>query len=400
MKRTSINIVLIIFAFFLFLMIVTSLSSELCFNHLNNPGLKGHDQKIILLFEHAIKMDKLNSEYAAALGNFLFDSIKDGGGKEKRNKIQELYKAASRLNPYHADYYIKLAQIQITIFFESKKNGECLNSLKALAYEAISNLRYAVKSDPNGFNVSYSAGYAGLSLWKYLSEKDRSFVLDRLFFSLKLKPWYGSYMYPKLWTCEHNFYLLKKITPDTLTANKVLYNFVISRNLWQFRDEQIRSVQRLRIKEDRTTYYKEKAVELKRLNEVKEKFIVSSHVSSSISEDRWNGISTDGVNTIKNGLMFWNGTMDAVIKIREGEASLKIKARGDPANGIYPYMTVNLNGDYIGGAYVASGDWNDYKFSVKTGGGIKVLSISFVNDGASKDGKEDRNLYIGRAEAI
>ncbi|MDD5681458.1 MAG: carbohydrate-binding domain-containing protein, partial [Candidatus Omnitrophica bacterium] len=94
------------------------------------------------------------------------------------------------------------------------------------------------------------------------------------------------------------------------------------------------------------------------------------------------------------------GTMDAAIRIPPGKSMIKIQAKGSPADGIFPRMMVELDGRMIGEAYIKNNDWRSYEFKINTDGGIKVLSVSFLNDSSSKNGKEDRNLYIGIAKAI
>jgi len=63
-------------------------------------------------------------------------------------------------------------------------------------------------------------------------------------------------------------------------------------------------------------------------------------------------------------------------------------------------MSVKLDGEEIGSVAVRSPKWEEYAFSVNTDGGIKVLGITYENDGSDWRKPEDRNLYIGGAKAI
>ena len=71
-------------------------------------------------------------------------------------------------------------------------------------------------------------------------------------------------------------------------------------------------------------------------------------------------------------------------------------AKGSAADGIYPYMIVELDGEGIGEMFVDSTDWKEYLFDVDTDGGMKVLSVTFANDGGNEKKGEDRNLYVGK----
>ena len=100
----------------------------------------------------------------------------------------------------------------------------------------------------------------------------------------------------------------------------------------------------------------------------------------------------------KNGNMYWSGTMDRAIDVPEGNVAIKVRAKGQPAGGIWPYMIVELDGKEIGGVFVDSGDWKEYEFKAASAGGTKVLSVTFTNDGGNA--KEDRNLFVGTTEAL
>ena len=114
----------------------------------------------------------------------------------------------------------------------------------------------------------------------------------------------------------------------------------------------------------------------------------------------WNGKSKTGKNTYESGNMYWKGTVDAVVEIPAGESVIMIWARGEPAYGIWPYMVVELDGEEIGERFVNSGESEKYNFKVKTNGGLRVLSVTFPNDGGEWEKGIDRNLYIGEARVI
>jgi hypothetical protein len=98
----------------------------------------------------------------------------------------------------------------------------------------------------------------------------------------------------------------------------------------------------------------------------------------------------------EGGAMYWSGTMYGAIAMPKGRAVISVGAKGTPADGIYPYMIVSLDGKRIGGAYVNSANFKEYRFDIGTEGGVKVLSVTFTNDARNKT--EDRNLYISNAK--
>ena len=93
--------------------------------------------------------------------------------------------------------------------------------------------------------------------------------------------------------------------------------------------------------------------------------------------------------------MYWTGAMHGVLRAPGGPAAVIVEAGGDSAGGIYPYMVVEMDGEEIGGALVDSGGMKEYSFKASSPPGARVISVRFMNDGGY--GREDRNLYIGKA---
>jgi hypothetical protein len=151
--------------------------------------------------------------------------------------------------------------------------------------------------------------------------------------------------------------------------------------------KQRRIVNYYRQKEDPDGFKKEK--------EEDESMIRSLHPPTTVWElNEWTGKSKDRMNVYEGGSMYWTGTMHTLVTLPEGEATVNIMASGSSANGLFPYMSVELDGNEIGGVFIDSSDWKDYSFKVKTDGGVKVLSVTFANDGSNKEKGEDRNLYV------
>ena len=98
----------------------------------------------------------------------------------------------------------------------------------------------------------------------------------------------------------------------------------------------------------------------------------------------------DGWNIYSNGYVSFYQTFG------DGAQGMTISAAGSPANGIWPHMSVVVNGMVVFAATVASASWNDYDFSFTTIAGTHEVRIYFTNDfygGTSND----RNLYIDKA---
>lgn len=141
--------------------------------------------------EEVLKIDPYDSRYFSSLGEFLFIQA---GYKDNQasllKKAEVYYERASLLNPRCAEYFVKQGQIYVSLFLEGQR--------KEYIEKAFNNFRKALANDPNGFNTAYAVGYSGLAVWKYINENERALVIDRLRFSLKQKPWYSDYIYPRV----------------------------------------------------------------------------------------------------------------------------------------------------------------------------------------------------------
>ena len=297
-------------------------------------------------FEEAIKVDPYSSQYPAEFAEFLrTQSFYKSHKTPYLTRAERLYGRALKLNPRNADYWTALGELKAELAIRT--NGAGVD-------KAMDCLRRAVREDPNGFNVSYSAGYAGIYMWDYLSKEDKEFILDRLAYVIRSQPWYAEYICPRV---------LQK-TKDIRSLERIMPTF----------------------RHDR------KAA----LDNIRKSAI--GEVGYVVRKSDWHGMSDDRKNLYEEGNMYWNGTIDAPINMSPGNCVIKIQAKGSPTDGVYPFMVVELDGINIGQLFIDSADWKECSFKVKTGGGVKVLSVSFVNDGGNA--KEDRNLYIGEARAL
>lgn len=340
-------------------------------------------------FNSAIELAPSNSEYLAEYGNFLMlQSFYREDEALWLTQAEELYKKALGLNPGCAEYSLKLGEIQLKI------EGRSVD-------EAFKNFVRALENDPNGFNTSYSVGYAGIGIWDLLNNSERELILDRLKFIIEKYPWYGfNHIYPRLWKYTKDFELLRKTTPGNLEANEILLSFVSKNGLYDYFVKQKRKVDFYRKKENPEEFESKMAEKKIRIENLKKTSVFEVSNVTSVSRKDWQGRSLKEKVVYESGNMYWSGTIDAVINVPEGNIIIKVRAKGSQAYSIWPYMVVELDGKDIGETFVDSPEWKEYGFNLKSDGGIKVLSVTFVNDGGDSSSGEDRNLYVAEARVV
>ncbi len=192
LRQIALNAVLIVTFAGIFFILLTPFLAQTQFDSAEKLIAKYLWKDAEAKFELAIKIDPYDSRYPARLGEFLFTQ---SGNKHNKiqllNKAEKYYERASALNPECAEYYTKLGQIKLSAFLEETSKTEFIKY-------AFANFRKAIEDDPNGFNTAYAVGYSGLALWKYLDESERAIVVGRLKFSLRQRPWYSEYVYPRV----------------------------------------------------------------------------------------------------------------------------------------------------------------------------------------------------------
>ena len=346
--RIIIDVLLIAAVILLMIVVITPLLAEMQFETAQKAAKDYLWNSAELRFNEAIKIDPFNSEYPYRYAQFLKrKSIYQDNPIETLLAAEDFYKYALELNPRRAEYAIGLGQVQTTLFLTDQVK------FNAKLREALNNFKKAIKNDPNGFNVSYSASYAEISLWEFLNDEERSRVLDRLKYILNQKPWYSEYIYKKLYSATKDSKLLEKIVPKSVLKTGIdLINI--------------------------------KKIDL-------------DNAGPIILKSQWQGTVSVGSKPFIGGDMYWTGNIYAPILIPKGIATIILQAKGDKADNIPPHMIVELEGQEIGSIFVDSTEWKEYSFSINTDGGIKVLSVTFTNDGANQKLKEDRNLYVGEA---
>lgn len=352
-------------------------------------------------FEETIKTDPFNSQYFGAFAEFLLQRNVNGGRKPNLDRIKRsdtLYGRALNLNPRCAEYALAIGQIQLRFFLET---GNYENKKSAFYY-----FRKALQEDPNGFNVSYAVGYAGISSWQALDDEEKDLILNRLSYSLKLQPRYSRYIYPYIWKKTNDFHALLAIVNDNRKARKRLRSFVLDNDLWHLGADQKEIVDLFREVEMSERSQELSQPEFGYINFLKEKFTReqgAGKISLDIPRDVWRGKSSDGKNNISDGYLCWNGTVYAILNMKPGTVRISIQAKKRQVINIddaknpkyYPHMVVRLDGLEIGETFVISDEWGCYDFPARTNGGPKVLSVTLTNDIYDPQKGEDRNLYVG-----
>jgi len=110
------------------------------------------------------------------------------------------------------------------------------------------------------------------------------------------------------------------------------------------------------------------------------------------------GILNPAIIRAKNAVFLWTGNikyfLDRDIK---NFNKIIISAKGTPARGVYPLLTVYIDKIEIGTVYINS-EWNNYEFDLKLTKEAHILKIRFAND--YSDNREDRNMYVNMIKLV
>ena len=282
----------------------------------------------------AVRFDFLSAENYAAAGRSY--AAKASIVKDKIPvllKAESRYKRACRLNPYSIQDLFEFAVLEKELFLAAPAQ------YKDRMNNALDYFNRASVLDPKNYIIDYEIGRNYVELWQYLDDENKKYAIEKLKTCLKLAPYYYDEVY------------------------QIFLNKTKNQDLWKYRREIFDEI------------------------DARNKRIASG--------PEWSGRSRNGNNIYENGNMYWNGTVNRTIEVPKGKALIRIKAKGDEAYGVWPYMIVELDGQEIGEMFVDAAEWKEYEFKADTDGGIKVLSVTFPNDGADEKEGTDRNLYVG-----
>lgn len=402
MRRVVINIILIVNFGLVVAAIALPFAAEVIFTQAKELEVGYRWKKAGEVYQRAAHLDPFNARYFAAAGDFLVRQSEYRRGKDRLSWLkgtEKLYERASQLNPQYAEYWYELGIIKMKcVEIDRNKIEIGRNEVDGV----MDDFRRAIEKDPYNFRNNYLIGHNLLSLWRALDGEEKSFVLGRLKYVLLSRPDYGQYVYPAILYYAEGFTVAQKVTPQSLTGQKRLYSFVAENNLWQYHKRQKKLVDSYRQKEEPEEFAKERLDRLNRLEEIKERYRneieMDRNLLKLVAPKDWQGRA--GKNEYKDGNMYWTGTMDTVVELPWGKARIDIMAMGTVANKVFPYMIVELDAEEIGETFVDSSEWKEYSFEVDTEGGVKVLSVTFANDGGNVENNEDRNLYVGVVKVV
>jgi hypothetical protein len=394
-RKLSINIILVIIFGVLEAAVILLFMSQIYLDRAGNLEKGFRWKRALTTYRRAVILNPFDTGAITELADFLMrQSVYQKDKTSYFEEAESLYAQALELNPRNAEYAVTLGRLQVVLFFMDKEE------YKQKLDEGLKNLRGALKNDPNGIRVGYLAGYAAVSVWKYLNEDDKELFVDRLRYSFANRPlWRLSSDYRYIWRTTADFALLQGVTPRNLESHNRLYNFIQGSSLWRFRAKEEEVVNYYKRKENSREFEDEEKEKLTRIENMKQTHILTGDSSAEfISFESWSGESSNGAQFYEDGNMYWAGTIHGVLGMPEGESVIVIQARGLAANGVFPYMIVEVDGKNVGEKLVDSAEWRDYSFRVNTEGGLKVLSVTYVNDEVSGGKGEDRNLYVGEAK--
>jgi hypothetical protein len=103
--------------------------------------------------------------------------------------------------------------------------------------------------------------------------------------------------------------------------------------------------------------------------------------------------STGG--SVSGGWNIWsNGYISTNHAFSGGSVTIRVRARGQSAAGVWPRMTLSVGGAVVGTTTVNSTSFAEYAFTVNANAGTREIRVSFDNDYFANG--EDRNLYVDR----
>ena len=314
---SSVAVKIFLTAVFVFLaaVIVAPFMAELQFNTAQKLAQKYLWQNARQKFESAMCIDPLDATRPAGFADFLktISSPHPDGDYLLMNSVN-LYKRALELDPFNAEYALRLGEVELALFTRSEaKNNFVL--IRALDY-----FKLALKNDPNGFNTSYEVGYRGVEVWPYLNTGFKKLIVERLRYVLGQEYWYSRYIYPQVWQHTNDFKVLERITPPNERTHRELLDFLVVNNLYQFRKKEIEAVDFYMKKEEPEKFLRQEREKEEMFNSIKKEALKRPSMQSIISSSDWHGKTPDGKNDFIKGEMCWSGSMSAALLVPEWSA--------------------------------------------------------------------------------
>jgi len=158
-KRIVINLILIILFILTIVAIILSFGADLEFNSAKKLESAYLWREAKGKYQLAVKLDPFNAQYFAGYGDFLKnESVYHKDRIYWLKMAEELYGRALELNSHCAEYALSSGRLNLELFLSDK------DKFKDRLGSGLDDLKKAFKNDPNGLNISYSAGYAGMNM--------------------------------------------------------------------------------------------------------------------------------------------------------------------------------------------------------------------------------------------
>lgn len=108
--------------------------------------------------------------------------------------------------------------------------------------------------------------------------------------------------------------------------------------------------------------------------------------------------SERGATLRENGVyMFTNASISTEVDLaRSGAYAVGIFAGGTPVGGVYPEVTIYLDGERAAGVMLTHEEMDVYYASFKAEEGKHRLTVAFTNDAYAPERGEDRNLFVDK----
>ena len=80
----------------------------------------------------------------------------------------------------------------------------------------------------------------------------------------------------------------------------------------------------------------------------------------------------------------------------DGEYAIAVRGRGTPLGGIFPQVSISLDGQPVGSITTDGEQWGSYTVYARARKGPHELQLAFVNDAWAPEKNEDRNVWLDR----
>jgi len=351
LKRQVIKILLSVAFVVILVLLILVFFADSYFVKAQRLDKQDHWEKAEEFYKRSTLLNPFNAEYFAGYGDFLLNKDKDSKYAEKVIKTAQYnYGEAIRLNPNYAWYHYSLGNAQIVQTLLIQENIANLSNaqekelssrkLNSLIESAVTNFKSAIELDKYNIRNNYFIGYDLARVWNYLASVNRDFLIQRFAYILSQRLYYQRLIYPFIFNTTGDFKILQKITPDNHRSQTALYDFIVNNNLWRYRKIQKKILGSYADKESINEFQEILNKKKTLIMQIREKY--KDNKNTEIERKDWQGLSYGGKSAYKEGNMYWTGTINAPVYITVKNKKLKIRLKSESAEGIWPYMIIEV----------------------------------------------------------